>query len=197
MELAVAVELVLFGYMVYATLQLPSDFSSLVIVNPRKKVDPNKASVKKEAVPAPRPAAMHAAAPAIKAPPPPAAMHAAAPVVKAPPPPAAPAEPVVKKEEPSMAKLEEPAKAAVEPPAAEPAQAPREAYLVTMLKNPATGEIAPLPADYRFAKKWIKDALVSEGLLDRIYKNSDLDRKNRTRIREALERLKAMPKYSV
>ncbi|HLF96116.1 MAG TPA: hypothetical protein VI457_03150, partial [Methylococcaceae bacterium] len=119
----------------------------------------------------------------------------AAPVAKAPPPVVeVVAEPPAKVE---TVVAEAPAAAVAEAPAAEEAPAAPEVRTVVMLKNPATGEIAPLPADYRFAKKWIKDALVAEGLLDRIYKNSELDRKNRTRIREALERLKVMPKYGV
>lgn len=187
MELAVGVELVLFAYMVYVSMKSPSDFSSQVVVNPRKSAEPVtppvKAPAKKEAAPAA----------AVKAPP--EAAPPAAPVAKAPPP-AVVAEPPAKVE---AVVAEAPVEvAAPETPAAEPPSEAQEApRAVVMLKNPATGEIAPLPADYRFAKKWIKDALVSEGLLDRIYKNSELDRKNRTRIREALERLKAMPKYGV
>jgi hypothetical protein len=57
MELAVVVALVLFGYMMYASSKLPSDFSSQVVVNPRKNVDPGKSQVKKQAAPAPQPAA--------------------------------------------------------------------------------------------------------------------------------------------
>ena len=187
-EIAVGIGLVLFGYAAYSALKTPSDFSSQVVVNPRKSAEPVvtppvKAPAKKEAAPAP----------AVKAPP--KAAPPAAPVAKAPPPVVA-AEPPAKVEAVVAAAPVAAAAPAAEAPAAEPAsEAPEAPRAVVMLKNPATGEIAPLPADYRFAKKWIKDALVSEGLLDRIYKNSELDRKNRTRIREALERLKAMPKY--
>jgi hypothetical protein len=188
MELAVGVELMLFAYMVYVSMKSPSDFSSLVVVNPRKQ-SAAAAPAAKAPPAAPAAKAPPPVAPVAKAPPP------AAPVAKAPaPPPAAPAEPAPAKEEPTIVA---PAKPAAEEAAAPPAPAPQETRTVVMLKNPETGEIAPLPADYRFAKKWIKDALVSEGLLDRIYKNSELDRKNRTRIREALERLKAMSKYGV
>jgi hypothetical protein len=189
MELAVGVELMLFAYMVYVSMKSPSDFSSLVVVNPRKQSAPAAPAAKRPPA-APAAKAPPPVTPVAKAPPP------AAPVAKAPaPPPAAPAEPAPAQEEPAVAAPPEPA--AAEEAAAPPTPAPQEPRTVVMLKNPETGEIAPLPADYRFAKKWIKDALVSEGLLDRIYKNSELDRKNRTRIREALERLKAMPKYGV
>jgi hypothetical protein len=195
-EIAVGIGLVLFGYAAYSALKTPSDFSSQVLANPRKKVEasppPAKAPAKKEAAPAAvakaPPAAAKVPPPAAKAPPP------AAPAAKAPP----PAEVVAPAETAEPVAAEAPVAAAVaEAPVAEAAPEAQEPRTVVMLKNPTTGEIAPLPADYRFAKKWIKDALVSEGLLDRIYKNSELDRKNRTRIREALERLRAMPKYGV
>ena len=63
------------------------------------------------------------------------------------------------------------------------------------LKNPKTGEIAKLPGNYAFAKRWIKDALVEEGLLDKVYKNNELSTEVQAQIQEALQRLKAMPKY--
>jgi hypothetical protein len=63
------------------------------------------------------------------------------------------------------------------------------------LRDPKTGEIASIPANYRFAKRWIKDALVAEGLLDKVYKNSDLDDTNAAKVKGALDKLKAMSKY--
>lgn len=63
------------------------------------------------------------------------------------------------------------------------------------LKNPKTGEIAKLPGNYAFAKRWIKDALVEEGLLDKVYKNNELSTEVQAQIQEALQQLKAMPKY--
>lgn len=63
------------------------------------------------------------------------------------------------------------------------------------LKNPKTGEIAKLPANYAFAKRWIKDALVEEGLLEKVYKNNELNAEVTTKIQAALQQLKAMPKY--
>lgn len=194
-EIAVGIGLVLFGYAAYSALKTPSDFSSQVVVNPRQRAEPSPPPAKAPAAKKEAKEAKEAApAPAVKAPP--KAAPPAAPVAKAPPP-VVVAEPPAKVET-VVAEAPVEAAAAAETPAAEPAAEAQEApRTVVMLKNPATGEIAPLPADYRFAKKWIKDALVSEGLLDRIYKNSELDRKNRTRIREALERLKAMPKYGV
>lgn len=63
------------------------------------------------------------------------------------------------------------------------------------LKNPKTGEVAKLPGNYAFAKRWIKEALVEEGLLDKIYKNNELDSEAVAKIQAALQQLKAMDKY--
>ena len=63
------------------------------------------------------------------------------------------------------------------------------------LKNPKTGEIEKLPSSYAFAKRWIKEALVEEGLLDKIYKNNELDANASERVKNALHQLKAMEKY--
>jgi len=63
------------------------------------------------------------------------------------------------------------------------------------LKNPKTGEIAKIPNTYTFAKRWIKEALVEEGLLDRIYKNNELDEATNAKIQQALQQLKALEKY--
>ncbi|MEW6037052.1 MAG: hypothetical protein AB1648_02195 [Pseudomonadota bacterium] len=63
------------------------------------------------------------------------------------------------------------------------------------LRDPATGEIAAVPTNYRFAKKWIKEALVAEGLLDRVYKNAELEGETVQKVKEALERFKGLAKY--
>jgi hypothetical protein len=70
-----------------------------------------------------------------------------------------------------------------------------EVKLADELRNPATGEVSPAPANYRFAKKWIKDALVSEKLLDRVYKPSELDEAASKRVKEAIDKLRATKKY--
>ena len=75
------------------------------------------------------------------------------------------------------------------------ASAPTTTKSTDNLKNPKTGEIAKLPTSYAFAKRWIKDALVEEGLLDKVYKNNELDTEIQTKIQAALQQLKAMPKY--
>jgi hypothetical protein len=64
------------------------------------------------------------------------------------------------------------------------------------VKNPKTGEVAKIPASYAFSKRWIKDALVEEGLLDKVYKNNELDEAATAKIQAALQQLKALDKYN-
>lgn len=86
--------------------------------------------------------------------------------------------------------------AAPAPAAAAPAPAAaRHSAEATMLRDPQTGETAAVPSNYRFAKKWVKEALVAEGLLDKIYKNNELDEAAGEKIKAALEQLKALAKY--
>ena len=63
------------------------------------------------------------------------------------------------------------------------------------LKDPKTGEVATSYSNYRFTKRWIKDALVTEGLLEKVYKNNELDASIEASIKEALAKLEAMDKY--
>lgn len=80
-------------------------------------------------------------------------------------------------------------------PESAPAAPQGDAERGARVRNPATGEVSPVPNNYRFAKKWIKEALVAEGLLDRVYKPGELDGVASDRVKEALEALKAMDKY--
>ncbi|MGX2041929.1 hypothetical protein ACWJKU_17640 [Methylocaldum sp. MU1018] len=63
------------------------------------------------------------------------------------------------------------------------------------LRNPATGEVSPAPTNYRFAKKWVKEALVAEGLLDRVYKPAELSEAAVKKTKDALDKLKTLDKY--
>ncbi|MDI1230179.1 MAG: hypothetical protein PSU93_03400 [Methylobacter sp.] len=65
------------------------------------------------------------------------------------------------------------------------------------LKNPQTAEIATTYSNYRFTKRWIKDALVAEGLLEKVYKNNELNTETEATIKEAIGKLEAMDKYKV
>jgi len=66
---------------------------------------------------------------------------------------------------------------------------------VKELRNPKTDEVSSIAANYRFMKRWIKDALVSEGLLDTVYKNNDIDAATDAKIKAAMEKIKALDKY--
>lgn len=63
------------------------------------------------------------------------------------------------------------------------------------LRDPKTGEVATSYNNYRFTKRWIKDALVTEGLLEKAYKNNELDAAIEAKIKDALVKLEAMDKY--
>ncbi len=77
----------------------------------------------------------------------------------------------------------------------EPKTATKQASNVKELRNPETGEVSTIAANYRFMKRWIKDAMVTEGLLDKVYKNNELDDAATTKINAAVEKLKALDKY--
>ncbi len=66
-----------------------------------------------------------------------------------------------------------------------------------MMTNPDTGEEAKVTNNYRMTKRWVKEALVSEGLLDKIYKNTDLDAPAKIKVAQALSIIKAMDKYKI
>lgn len=74
--------------------------------------------------------------------------------------------------------------------------APEEVAQIKQLRDPATGESAAVPTNYRFAKRWIKEAMVREGLLDRVYRNTELQEEAiDQKVREALEQFKTLKKY--
>lgn len=74
--------------------------------------------------------------------------------------------------------------------------APASSLPDNVVRDPKTGELANLPAAYTFAKRWLKEALVEEGLLDKVYKNADLNDEINASIQEAFKKLKGMPKYN-
>lgn len=63
------------------------------------------------------------------------------------------------------------------------------------LRDPATGETAKVTNNYRGLKRWLKQALVTEGLLEKVYSNNELNDETNAKIKEALEAIKLMPKY--
>jgi len=74
---------------------------------------------------------------------------------------------------------------------------PKIELRTVMMKNPVTGEEAKVASNYRMTKRWVKEALVEEGLLDKIYKNKELDDAAKIKVAEALSIIKAMDKYKV
>ena len=63
------------------------------------------------------------------------------------------------------------------------------------LKDPKTGEVATTYSNYRFTKRWIKEALVAEGLMDKVYKNDELNAELEAKIKSAVLKLEANDKY--
>ena len=46
-------------------------------------------------------------------------------------------------------------------------------------------------------KRWIKEALVAEGLLEKIYKNNELSVEIETTIKDAVARLESIERYQI
>ena len=88
-----------------------------------------------------------------------------------------------------------PAAVAVKPEPEAKKAAAEESRGGLLIKDPASGEAGPAPTNYRFAKKWVKEAMVAEGLLDKVYKAAELDEAGTRKVREALEKFRAMKKY--
>jgi hypothetical protein len=65
------------------------------------------------------------------------------------------------------------------------------------LKDPKTGDIATTYNNYRFTKRWIKEALVTEGLLEKVYKNNELNAEIEAEIKVAIAKLETMEQYKV
>lgn len=63
------------------------------------------------------------------------------------------------------------------------------------LRNPLTGESGPMPVNYRHAQDWVKDALITEGLLDRTYMNKELHGVTATKVKTAMRKFRKLEKY--
>jgi len=63
------------------------------------------------------------------------------------------------------------------------------------LRNPETGDMDKIANSYRMTKRWIKEALVSEGLLPKVYKTTELDDATKLKAKAALDKLAKMDKY--
>lgn len=71
----------------------------------------------------------------------------------------------------------------------------KAAVLSSMVRHPETGEEAKISNNYRMVKRWIKEALVTEGLLDKVYKTNEIDAAAKVKINKALDKLSKMDKY--
>lgn len=79
---------------------------------------------------------------------------------------------------------------------AEPVETKAETTISSSnLRDPDTGEIAKVTNNYRGLKRWLKEALVAEGLLEKVYSNSELNDETNAKIKVALEAIKTMTKY--
>ena len=76
-----------------------------------------------------------------------------------------------------------------------PAKATTQDTVKKGLRDPETGEVATSYSNYRFTKRWIKDALVTEGLIEKVYKNNELEPAIEAAIKDALVKLEAIDKY--
>lgn len=89
--------------------------------------------------------------------------------------------------------------AATKAAVAKPALAKKAAAVVAKksagLKDPKTGDVVTAYSNYRFTKRWIKDALVAEGLLEKVYSGKELNAETEAKIKEAIGKLEAMDKY--
>ncbi|MDP2179384.1 hypothetical protein [Methylicorpusculum sp.] len=104
-------------------------------------------------------------------------------------------EPAAPTPEPAPA-VEAKPKAGIKKPAAA-AKKPAAAKAPSEVRNPETGEVNALPNNYRFAKRWMKDALVKEGLLPKVYKNDELDEKANKKIKTAFTKFAKLEQYRV
>jgi outer membrane biosynthesis protein TonB len=85
---------------------------------------------------------------------------------------------------------------APKPAAPAPTSAPEATAIKgTGLKDPKTGEVATSYSNYRFTKRWIKEALVAEKLVDKVYKNDELNASVEAKIKVGIIKLEGMKKY--
>ncbi len=99
---------------------------------------------------------------------------------------------------PAPPKAAEPKPAAAKTTAAKPTASKKATVVATQsagLKNPKTGEVVTSYGNYRFAKRWIKEALVAEGFLEKIYSGNELNPETEAKIKVALAQLEAMDNY--
>jgi len=70
-----------------------------------------------------------------------------------------------------------------------------KAVVSNSLRNPETGDVDKIATSYRMTKRWIKDALVTEGLLPKVYKTTELDDATKLKAKKAIDKMAKMDKY--
>jgi len=113
------------------------------------------------------------------------------------------AKPVAAVQKPAVAKpaaaqkpkVAKPVASATKQKAAEASAPEATAVKGAGLKDPKTGEVATAYGNYRFTKRWIKEALVSEKLVDKVYKNDELNASVDAKIKAGIIKLEGMKKY--
>jgi hypothetical protein len=80
-------------------------------------------------------------------------------------------------------------------PTAPPAVKPSQAGSFKGLKDPKTGEVVTSFKNYRFTKRWIKEALVAEKLLDKVYASEEMNPELEEKIKAAIVKLAAKKNY--
>jgi hypothetical protein len=106
-------------------------------------------------------------------------------------------EPVPEKERPKTLKTEPPKTVKLIATKKPAATTTKQAAHKKGLKDPKTGDIATAYSNYMFTKRWIKEALVAEGLLEKVYKNNELNAEIEAAIKAAIAKLEAMNQYKV
>jgi predicted double-glycine peptidase len=104
-------------------------------------------------------------------------------------------EPIFEKKSPTLLKTEIP-KTPISTTAKKPVTT-KQTVRKKGLKDPKTGEITTTYSNYRFTKRWIKEALVTEGLLEKVYKNNELNADCEAAIKVAIAQLETIEQYKV
>ncbi len=107
--------------------------------------------------------------------------------------------PVAKKAAPVKAKPKPAAKSkptAKAKPATKAKTASKAKSASSSLRNPETGQVDKMATSYRMSKRWIKEALVTEGLLPKVYKTTEIDDAVKKSAKTALDKLAKMDKYT-
>jgi hypothetical protein len=101
--------------------------------------------------------------------------------------------PVAKKTKPVVTKTA--AVKAKAKPKAKPKASENTTFPAGSLRDPETGEMVKLANSYQMMRRWMKEALVTEGLLEKIYKTSEMDDAVEAKIIVAITKLQKLDKY--